>query len=145
VISPEIIRKTSNDRLAGTIRLFLGVMFLMAGAMKLLVPVLADAWAGQLVAAEIPFYALSRWSVPFVEMAVGAALVVGFFVRPMIVVIMGIMLVATYVHLVADDPGLFPLQPSAPVIPAIVIVLGLFLLWRGGGAWSKDLKATKSS
>ena len=41
-------------------RVFLGVLFVMTGAMKLLVPTLADAWAGQLLAAELPFYTLSR-------------------------------------------------------------------------------------
>ena len=140
----ESIRRTSDDRLAGTIRLLLAVLFLMTGAMKLLVPTLADAWEGQLIAANMPFLTLSRWSVPFVEMAVGAALVVGILSRPTVVVIMGIMVVATYVHIVVDDPALFPLQPSEPVIPLIVIAMGVLILWRGAGAWSKDLKASES-
>ena len=144
MIALESIRRTSDDRLAGSVRLFLAILFLMTGAMKLLVPMLADAWAGQLLAADIPLYTLSRWSVPFVEMAVGAALAVGVLVRLMAVVIIGIMGVATYVHMLVDDPELFPLQPSAPVIPLIVIVLSLFILWRGAGAWSKDLKAIPS-
>ena len=139
----ESIRKTSRDRLAGTIRLFLAALFLMTGAMKLLVPTLAEAWEGQLIAANIPLYTLSQWSVPFVEVAVGAALAIGILARPMAVVIIGIMVVATYVHIVVDDPALFPLQPSEPVIPLIVIVLSLFILWRGAGAWSRDLKATQ--
>jgi uncharacterized membrane protein YphA (DoxX/SURF4 family) len=145
VIRHESIRRTSHDGLAGTIRLFLAVLFLMTGAMKLLIPMLADAWAGQLIAADIPLYTLSRWSVPFLEMAVGAALLVGVYARPTAVVIIGIMIVATYVHIVVDDPGLFPLQPKEPVIPLIVIVMSLFILWRGAGAWSRDLKATRTS
>jgi uncharacterized membrane protein YphA (DoxX/SURF4 family) len=120
--------------------LLLAVLFLMTGAMKLLVPMLSDAWAGQLIAADIPFYTLSRWSVPFVEMAAGAALMVGVYARPTAVVVIGIMIVATYVHIVVDDPGLFPLQPKEPVIPFIVIALSLLVLWRGAGAWSRDLK-----
>jgi hypothetical protein len=53
------------------------------------------------------------------------------------------MVVATYVHLVVDDPSLFPLQPREPFIPLIVIVCCAYLLWRGAGAWSLDLKDTR--
>ena len=70
------IRSTSNSKIAASVRLALAVLFLMTGAMKLLVPMLADAWSGQLVAAGIPLYTISRWSVPF--LAVGLALGVGF-------------------------------------------------------------------
>ena len=31
------------------------------------------------------------------------------------------MIVATYVHVVVDDPSLFRLQPSEPVIPIAVV------------------------
>ena len=54
---------------------------------------------------------------------------------------MGIMVVATYVHVVVDDASLFPLQPSDPLIPLTVIVLSLYLLCKGAGSWSLDLKA----
>ncbi|MBI1941691.1 MAG: DoxX family protein [Acidobacteria bacterium] len=137
------IRSTSNNKLAAGLRLALAVLFLMTGAMKLLVPMLADAWSGQLVAASIPLYTISRWSVPFLEIAVGLALVVGFAVRLAGVVVIGIMSVATYVHLVVDDPSLFPLQPSAPVIPLVVIAVSAYLVWRGAGAWSLDLRTSQ--
>jgi len=136
------LRKTSDKKLAGIVRLLLAVLFLMAGAMKLVVPMLADAWSGQLLAASLPFYTLSRWTVPFLEVFLGIALVLGVYVRPAVVAVMGIMVVATYVHVVVDDPALFPLQPSEPIIPLVVIVMGIYLLWRGGGAWSWDLRAT---
>lgn len=138
------LRKTSDDRLAASIRLLLAVLFLMTGTMKLVVPMLAEAWSGQLLAANIPLYALSRWTVPFLEIGLGVVLAIGLFVRPAIVVVMGIMVVATYVHLVVDDPSLFPLQPSEPVIPLIVILMSTYVLWRGAGAWSADLRATRT-
>ncbi len=78
-------------------------------------------------------------------MALGAVLVVGLFVRPAALVVIGIMVVATYVHLVVDDPSLFPLQPSEPIIPLIVIVISVYVLWRGAGAWSLDLRATRAA
>ncbi len=137
----ESLRKTSDDRLAGGIRLMLAVLFLMTGLMKLLVPMLAEAWSGQLLAANLPLYSLVRWSVPFVEIALGFVLGAGFLARPAVMVVMGIMLPATYVHLVVDDPTLFPLQPSEPIVPLIMIAMGAYVLWRGAGAWSLDLKA----
>ncbi len=138
------IRQTSGDKLAGSIRILLAVLFLMTGAMKLLVPMLAEAWSGQLLAANIPLYEVSRWTVPFIELALGAVLAVGTYVRPAAVVVMGIMMVATYVHLVVDDPSLFPLQPSEPIIPLIVIAMSVYVLCRGAGAWSLDLRATEA-
>ncbi len=118
----------------------LGVIFVMTGAMKLVVPTLADAWSGQLLAANLPFYTLTRWSVPFVEIALGIMLLAGFFARLASVAVIGIMVVATYTHLVVDDPTLFPLQPSEPVIPIVVMAMSALILWKGAGAWSLDLK-----
>ena len=138
------LRSTSNDRLAGGIRGLLGVLFFMTGAMKLLVPVLADAWSGQLLAANLPFYTVTRWTVPFLEIVLGVTLLLGAYSRLVVVVVMGIMFVATYVHIVVDDPALFPLQPSEPIIPVIVVLLSLYILWRGAGAWSLDLKAVRA-
>jgi uncharacterized membrane protein YphA (DoxX/SURF4 family) len=145
MVTGERFRRTSYNRLAGSIRLLLALVFVMSGAMKLVVPVLADAWAAQLLAANIPLYSLSRWTVPFLEILLGAALLVGLWVRPAALVVIGIMVVATYVHIVVDDPALFPLQPSEPIIPLVVIVLSAFVLWRGAGAWSLDLRSTRAA
>ncbi|NIO38797.1 MAG: DoxX family membrane protein [Burkholderiales bacterium] len=142
VKTAQKLRRTSDNKLTGIVRLLLAVLFLMTGAMKLLVPMLAEAWSGQLLAANLPFYTISRWTVPFLEILLGIALAVGVFVRPAVIAVIGIMLAATYVHVVVDDPSLFPLQPSEPIVPLIVIVMGVYLLWRGGGAWSSDLRAT---
>ena len=54
------------------------------------------------------------------------------------------MVVATYVHLVVDDPSLFPLQPEEPIIPAVVVFLSAYTLLRGGGSRSLDLRASQS-
>lgn len=125
---------TTDDKPAGVIRLMLAVVFLMTGPMKLLVPQLAEAWSGQLIAAELPLYELSRWTVPFLELFLGIVLAIGVLVRPAALVVIGIMSVATYVHLVVDDPSLFPLQPDEPIIPAIVMLGAAYILWRGGGS-----------
>jgi uncharacterized membrane protein YphA (DoxX/SURF4 family) len=140
----DTIRMTSDDKLAGSVRLMLAVIFLMSGAMKLLVPMLADAFAGQLLAANIPFYSLNRWAVPFLEVFLGIVLAVGIFARPAVLAVVGVMLVATYVHVVVDDPALFPLQPTEPIVPPIVIAMCAYILWKGAGAWSSDLRATRA-
>ncbi len=144
-MTPDSLRRTSEDKLAGIVRLLLALLFLMAGAMKLLIPMLADAWSGQLLAANLPFYSITRWAVPFLEVFLGVALAVGLFARPAVVVVIGIMFVATYVHVAVEDLPLFPLQPSEPIIPLIVIAMSAYILWRGAGAWSLDLRATQSA
>ena len=144
-MTPDSLRRTSEDKLAGIVRLLLALLFLMAGAMKLLIPMLADAWSGQLLAANLPFYSITRWAVPFLEAFLGVALAVGLFARPAVVVVIGIMVVATYVHVAVEDLPLVPLQPSEPIIPLIVIAMSAYILWRGAGAWSLDLRATQSA
>ena len=101
---PEHIRHTSDDKLAAVVRLLLAIVFVMTGVMKLVVPMLGEAWSGQLLAANVPFYTLTRWTMPFVEIGVGVALTVGTHARLASVIVMGIMVAATYVHVVVDDP-----------------------------------------
>ena len=139
------IRSTRPDRVAGMIRILLGLLFVMTGAMKLVVPVLGEAFAGQLAAGNIPFQELNRWVVPFIELGVGGALLIGLHTRIAALLVLNIMVVATYVHLVVDDPSLFPLQPVEPIIPAVVMVLSVYLLWRGAGSWSRDLENVRRS
>ena len=136
------IRSTRDDRVAASIRIGLGILFVMTGIMKVVVPSLGAAFAGQLAGANIPLQELNRWAVPFIEMAVGGALLVGFYTRLATFVVFNIMIVGTYVHLVVDDPSLFPLQPEQPIIPAVVMILSVYLLLRGGGAGSADLRAS---
>jgi len=136
------VRRTRGDRVAAWIRIALGVLFVMTGVMKLVVPSLGEAFAGQLAAANIPLQDLNRWAVPFIEIGVGGALLIGFYTRIATVFVFSIMIVGTYVHLVVDDPSLFPLQPEQPIIPVAVMILSIYLLLRGGGSGSSDLRAS---
>ena len=119
------------------LRILLGVVFIASGLMKMLVPVLGEAFSAQLEQAGLPLRSLSEVAVPIVEVAVGVAMLVGVFTRIASVVIIATMVVATYVHVVVDDPEVFPLQQSQPIIPLIVIVLAGLVLWRGGGVRSR--------
>jgi len=141
----KTISQTTNNKLAGVIRIMLGGMFLMTGLMKLLVPSLGIAFAGQLQAANIPFPEFNIWFVPIAEILLGAILTAGMISRLAALAGISLMTVALYVHLVVDDPTLFPLQPELPIIPIMVIVLSIYLIIEGGGAWSIDLKQTNRS
>ena len=136
------VRRTKYDKVLGILRILLGGLFVMTGLMKLFVPMLGEAWSGQLISANIPFYAFNVRAIPLVEVTVGLLLILGLFSRVGALIVISMMLVATYVHLVVDNPALFPLQPKEPVIPLIAIAVAAYVLWRGGGAWSLDLKAS---
>lgn len=134
------IRHTRPSAAVGLCRLFLGLLFTSTGVMKFVVPSLRDAFSGQLMEAGLPFHSLNMWLVPLIELLVGLMLILGIFGRLASLVAIGMMLVATYVHLVVHNPDLFPLQPEAPIIPLIAIALCLYVLWAGSGSWSVDLR-----
>jgi uncharacterized membrane protein YphA (DoxX/SURF4 family) len=134
------IRKTTENKPLGVIRIVVGIILLSTGVMKLLVPILWSAWSGQLIHANIPFFTFNLWFVPFAEIVTGSLLVAGFFSRLASAVIIFMMMIASYVHTVIDDPSLFPLQPKQPIIPLMLIFMCVYVLWRGGGSWSRDLK-----
>ncbi len=50
------------------------------------------------------------------------------------------MIVATYVHIIIDDPSLFPLQPVEPIGPLILLAVLTYTVIRGAGSWSIDLQ-----
>lgn len=133
------LRKTSSDKLALVLRLLLGFVFFMAGILKVVVPYLGEAFSGQLVAANIPLYGLVLNTVPVIEMVLGITLLFGLHTRLSAAIAAILMVAATYVHIVADDPSLFPLQPVEPIGPLMLLAMLLYLLWKGGGTWSIDL------
>ncbi len=138
------VRETRNNNALGVIRVVAGIMILGSGVMKYGVAHLWEAWSGQLIAAELPFYTLTLWAVPTIEIVAGGGLLLGFFARLCGAIIVVMMAVATYVHIVADNPDLFPLQPHQPVVPLMLLAMSAFVVLRGGGAWSLDLRSSRS-
>ena len=136
------VRQTRASRSAAAVRILLGLLFLSTGVMKFAVPELRAAFAGQLTVAGIPFQSFNMWLVPASEIAIGVLFILGFLSRLASLSAVVTMVFATYVHLVADDPALFPLQPEEPIIPIIVIAFCVYLLWIGSGSWSLDLRGT---
>lgn len=145
IMTLQSVRRTRHDRIAAGIRIAVGILFVMTGVMKLVVPALGAAFAGQLAGANIPLEDLNRWVVPFLEIGVGGALLIGFYTRVATLLVFNIMIVATYVHVVVNDPSLFPLQPEEPIIPAVVMILSVYMLLRGGGSGSADLSASEGT
>jgi uncharacterized membrane protein YphA (DoxX/SURF4 family) len=133
------LRKTSSDKVGGTLRILLGIIFCMAGVLKIVVPSLGQAFSGQLIAADIPLSGIVLITFPIVETVIGFLLVSGFHARLSAAAAAASMVVATYVHVAVEDPSLFPLQPVEPVGPLVLLGMALYVLWRGGGAWSIDL------
>ena len=129
------MKKTDEQKAVGIARIIAGVIILSTGIMKYSVPMLWDAWSRQLQAAELPFYGLTLWTVPAVEILVGTALALGIFARLSALVVSGIMVVATYVHLTVNDPSVFPLQPHLPIAPLMVLGMAGVVLVRGAGAF----------
>ena len=136
------LRKTSENKFIGIIRIILGIIFFITGVMKLFIPMFTEAWMGQLVYAGIPLVAFNFWFVPIMETVLGIMLLKGSYSRVASLLIIPIMLVAFYVHISVDNPALFPLQPELPVVPVIVIIMAVVILKSGSGTWSEDLKQT---
>lgn len=134
------LRSTSHDKIGGSLRLLLGFVFFMAGVLKVVVPSLGAAFSGQLVAANIPFQGLVLYTFPIIEMVLGILLLAGLHARITAAIAAVSMVVATYVHIAVDDPSLFPLQPVEPIGPLMLLAMLAYILIRGGGAWSIDLK-----
>jgi len=135
--------KTTSNKFIGAVRIMLGIMFLMPGMMKLVLPDYAEAWSIQLVEANIPLYTFTYWFVPFLEVILGLFLIIGYYSRLSALVTLPIMLVAIYVHLTVTHPGAFPSQPQAPYMPIMVIMMALVIIIKGGGAWSLNLKSSR--
>jgi len=138
-------RKTSDDKPGAALRMVSGLAFLMAGILKITVPSLGAAFSGQLLAASIPFPELVKFSFPIIEAAIGILLLVGLHARLSALVATISMVIATYVHIVVEDPSLFPLQPVEPIGPLVLIAILLYTVFRGAGAWSIDLRESLRS
>lgn len=135
----KIIRKTSNNKLIGLVRIMLAIIFIMTGLMKLFLDDYGHAWSIQLVEAKIPLYGFTYYFIPALECVVGFYLLIGYYARISALITIPIMLTAIFVHLSVTNPGAFPSQPQAPYMPVIVLFLSYLVLKKGAGSWSLDI------
>lgn len=135
----KIIRKTSDNKLIGSVRVMLGIIFIMTGLMKLFLEDYGNAWSIQLVEAKIPFYSFTYYFIPILETILGFYLLIGYYARIGALITLPIMLTAIFVHLSVTNPGAFPSQPQAPFMPLMILFFSYLVFKKGGGAWSLDL------
>ena len=128
------ITRTTNQKSAAIARILIAIPLLAIGGQHLigtapLEPILRGA--------NIPLPEINAIVGPFVQLIAGALLIAGYFARLGAVLTIPAMGLATYSHLVfdwADEPPI--------ALPIVMIVLSLFVLWKGAGAWSFDLRCT---
>lgn len=138
-----ISRETTSNKFIGAVRIMLGIMFVMPGMMKLVLPDYGEAWSIQLIESNIPLYAFTYWFIPVLEIILGFILILGHYSRLSALITLPIMLVAIYVHLTVTNPGAFPSQPQEPYMPIMVIINAIIIIVNGGGAWSMDLNFSR--
>ncbi len=138
------IRETNDNRIIGSVRIMLGIIFMMTGVMKIALSKFGTAWGLQLTEANIPLSGFVFWFIPVLEIVIGVSLFMGFFSRVAALIVLPIMIVGIYVHLTVINPGAFPAQPQEPYVPIVVFLLALVVVIKGGGSWSKDLSFTLS-
>jgi len=91
-----------------------------------------------LEAAKIPMPDVNAILAPVLGVLAGLMLLSGAFARVGAAIACGSMAVALYAHLTADWPDEPPI-----VLPIAVLAASLYVLWRGGGAWSVDGRSSK--
>ena len=129
------IVKTSSSKIPPIARLIAGLPLLLIGVqhatgMAPMLPILEGA--------KIPMPELNAMVAPIFEIIAGALLLSGFFARIGALIAMGAMSMATYTHLVfdwADEPPI--------ALPIVVMAAAIFIVIKGAGAWSIDLKSNR--
>ena len=128
----KLITQTTNCKSVAVARILIALPLLLSGSQHLfglapMEPILRGA--------KIPFPELNAIVAPLIEVTAGLLLLLGFFARIGAALTIPAMSVALYTHLVfdwADEPPI--------LLPIALIVLAAYILWRGAGAWSLDLR-----
>jgi putative oxidoreductase len=122
--------------LAGLPLLGIGVMHITGSAP--LKPILEGA--------GIPMAHLNSVVAPIVEIVAGLLILSGALTRVGAAMAMGTMAVALYTHMAFEATETFAWEDEPPIVlPIVVLLSAIYLLWRGGGAWSLDGKGSSAS
>jgi putative oxidoreductase len=144
---PDLARATTNIDRAWAIlfaRLVLGLIFFMAGVMKVFqLGPLNHARKYFLPFAETFLPVWSLWGmgvvIPFVELIAGAMVILGLRVREALVALGFVLAVVTFGHLLAQPLYEF----HTHVIPRLALVLFVFMLPRADDRFSLDYLLAK--
>ncbi len=130
------LRTTSNLKHVLVPRLIAGLPLLVIGVMHLTG---AAPMRPILEAARIPLVDFNAVAAPAGEVLAALLLLSGGMARIGGLIALGAMSVAIYAHIVADWGDEPPIA-----LPIVVLACSAYVLWRGAGAWSLDLAATRS-
>ncbi|MFN7022402.1 MAG: DoxX family protein [Phycisphaerales bacterium] len=134
-ITLAVIRRTNALKHVIIARLIAGVPLVGIATMHLLG---AAPMKPILEAAKIPLPDLNAIVAPIIELIAGLLILSGAFARIGAVLGCATMVVAIYAHMVADWAD------EPPIVLAIAVLLAaLYVLWRGGGAWSLDAASAR--
>lgn len=136
----ERIIMTLPSKFIGACRILLGLVFMLAGSLKLTSKSFQHAWCTQLNEIEIPHCILFFWMIPVVEIMLGILLILGYLSRIAAIAVIPIMVVALKVYLTVNNPEAFIAQPDEAFLPPMMIGLATMTLIFGGGSWSIDLR-----
>ena len=129
------VTKTSNEKSATVARILAAIPLLVIGTQHLiglapLEPILQGA--------GIPFPHFNALLGPVVQLLAGSFLISGYFARLGALLAIGAMSLASYTHLIFDWDSEPPIA-----LPIIILVLSGYVLWKGAGAFSFDLRCQK--
>lgn len=129
------IIRTTNQKSATIARIIIALPLLAIGSQHLLgIAPLEPILRG----AGIPLPELNAIVGPVLELVAGALLIAGYFARIGAALTIPAMAMATYTHLVSDWADEPPIA-----LPLTLIALSAFVLWKGAGSWSFDLRCAK--
>ena len=117
-------------RALGALRIVAGYLFMAHGTTKLFHAPYIDMFA------NVPLVSLAGVA-GVLEVAGGAALVLGFFTRPVAFVLSGLMAFAYFIAHASQGNALLPILNGGE-LAALYSFLFLFISAAGGGAWSLD-------
>jgi putative oxidoreductase len=136
--APNRIRATGPRRHLLLARIVAGVPLLGLGLAHVLVP---EAPMRPLVeAAGIPFAGVVSPLGVAVEIVAGLSLLLGLWARVGGFLALPVMLGAVYAHLVIDVWPNGPENEPPIALPVAVLICAAYVLWRGPGRWSLDLR-----
>jgi len=130
------LRQTSGARHIFAARLIAGLPLLGIGVMHItgaapIKPILEGA--------GIPMAGLNAVVAPIVEIVAGLLILSGALTRVVAALAVGTMAMALYAHIKFVPTEVFAWEDEPPVVlPIVVLLSAIYLLWRGGGAWSVD-------
>ena len=131
--------RTPESKKLAVLRITVGSFFILAGLAKLIVPEVANTFQEQLRYTGVPGRDFIPLVLPILEMTAGYFLLIGKFTRFWSFLAILLMVLAVYINLRIEDPALYLLQLSAPLIPSAMLAVCAVLLVIGAGTWSKDL------